>query len=76
MNEHEKDPTYVEDHGTATACPDSPTHKHVPDFASLSPRGLDVRTMDHCIVDIACKHCGRSGAFRVDAQTVKREIDW
>ncbi len=65
------DPTYVEDYGTATQCPDSPTRKHEVDFASLAPRNTN--DTDDCLVDINCKHCGRSGAFRVDSQT---EIDW
>lgn len=52
-------------------CEQSPTSMHQPDFASLSP--CCINDTDHCIVDISCKHCGRSGAFCVDSTT---EIDW
>lgn len=52
-------------------CPTSPTGKHEADFNTVAR--ADIAGDDHWILDVNCKHCGRSGAFRVDPQT---EIDW
>jgi len=55
----------------STQCLESPTGKHQPDFKSISL--ADVVCDDGCILDVNCKHCGHSGAFRIDSAT---EIDW
>lgn len=55
-------------------CVHSPDGKHSPDLGSIRYSEAAVADMlKECIMDISCRHCGRSGAFRVDLQT---EIDW
>lgn len=49
-------------------CPDSPNHKHVIDFHSVTNGAMDPR-----IIALTCEACGRSGAFRIPEVS---EIDW
>jgi len=47
---------------------------HEPDFSSIAHSDKAVGDLnEECILDVNCRHCGRSGAFRVDTTT---EIDW
>jgi hypothetical protein len=50
-------------------CPDSSTCKHEGEFGSITPADIDP---EHWIVDINCKHCGRSGSVKIDPA----EINW
>lgn len=59
------------EHVAVNYCPDSTDGKHAPDFETLTK--AEIAQPDHWIMDVNCKHCGRSGAFRLDPQT---EIDW
>ncbi|MGO8750589.1 MAG: hypothetical protein ACLQNE_31965 [Thermoguttaceae bacterium] len=60
------------DCGTAAFCPKSPDFQHHPNPASISAadsagkeRGTD------WIVDVNCKHCGRSGSVRIDPDEIE-----
>ena len=57
--------------GTDEKCNLSANGKHEPEFESISP--ANIAEPNHWILDVNCRHCGRSGAFRVDLTT---EIDW
>ena len=61
----------IPEFGTEEKCLKSESGKHEADFDTVAR--ADIAMPDHWILDVACKHCGRSGAFRVDPQT---EIDW
>jgi len=57
---------------TAAFCPRSPDYSHEPDAASVARaddagggRGTD------WIVDVNCKHCGRSGSVRFDPADIE-----
>ena len=60
------------DYNTEGFCPGSPDFKHHPDPAAIKPvdgagrnRGTD------WIVDVSCKHCGRSGSVRIDPDDIE-----
>ena len=56
----------LDDYGTEDDCPRSPTGKHEADGNLTQADGLK------WIVDVCCKHCGRSGGVRV----IPEEIGW
>lgn len=51
-------------------CSETEDHKHVIDFHSVKQADVDPSKM---IMDVNCKACGRSGAFRIPEVS---EIDW
>jgi len=56
--------------GDDAYCPNTEDHKHVIDFYSVAPADVDPSEL---IMDVSCKACGRSGAFRIPDVS---EIDW
>jgi hypothetical protein len=62
----------VQPGGSEHACPDSPDHRHHPDPASVKPAdGAGRNRGTDWIVDINCKHCGRSGSTRIDPLNIE-----
>ena len=56
-----------------TFCRRSPTYKHEPNWQTMSiPEEAADDEFLHGVVDVNCKHCGLSGAVRVNEQ----EINW
>ena len=51
-------------------CSETDDHKHVIDFHSITQADASCEGM---IMDVTCKACGTSGAFRVPEVS---EIDW
>lgn len=64
-------PSVVEDHGTEDHCPKSPTGKHKVDMGAKGSVILHDATS--WILDVWCKHCGRSGSFLITPQA---ETNW
>ncbi len=65
MSENNKNPN---------ECPVALNGKHLPNFGSIAHSDAAVGDMtEECILDVNCRYCGQSGAFRVDLTT---EIDW
>lgn len=64
--------SHCQDQDNPAWCPSSKDRRHKPDFASVGSAEI-VQEPNHWIFDVACKHCGHSGAFRCDPTT---EIDW
>ena len=53
-------------------CPDSEDYRHHPDPASIKPAKEAENDMEtDWIVDVNCKHCGRSGSVRIDPDNVE-----
>ena len=60
------------DCATEAFCPKSPDFRHHPDPASVKPAdGAGRNRGTDWIVDVACKHCGRSGSVRIDPEDVE-----
>jgi hypothetical protein len=58
--------------GSEHVCPDSPDHRHHPDPASVKAAdGAGCNRGTDWIVDINCKHCGRSGSTRIDPNQIE-----
>ena len=51
-------------------CPNSKDGKHELDPHSVQT--ADVDASEGCIVDVSCKHCGRSGAHLIRLE----DVDW
>lgn len=51
-------------------CPKSEDGKHVPDPHTICR--ADVDEGEGCVVDVSCKLCGQSGAFKIEDE----DIDW
>ena len=50
----------------------SPDYRHHPDPAGVKPAdGAGRNRGTDWIVDVACKHCGRSGSVRIDPEDVE-----
>jgi len=57
---------------TEAFCPRSPDFRHEPDPASV--KAADGAGKGRCtdwIVDVNCKHCGRSGSVRIDPKEIE-----
>jgi hypothetical protein len=53
-------------------CPHSPDFRHHPDPAAIRPAdGAGRNRGTDWIVDVDCRHCGRSGSVRIDAADVE-----
>lgn len=60
------------DCATETFCPESPDFRHRPDPASITPAdGAGRNRGTDWIVDVTCKHCGRSGSVRIDPDEIE-----
>ena len=60
------------DCATEAFCPMSPDFEHHPNPGSLKPAdGAGRERGTDWIVDIACKHCGRSGSVRIDPKDIE-----
>jgi hypothetical protein len=60
------------DCATEAFCPKSPDFKHHPDPASIKPAdGAGRNRGTDWIVDVNCKHCGRSGSVRIDPAEIE-----
>jgi hypothetical protein len=51
-------------------CPESSDGKHELDPHTVQT--ADVDAGEGCVVDVSCKHCGRSGAFKIEPG----DVDW
>jgi hypothetical protein len=60
------------DCGTAAFCPESPDFRHHGDPACIKPAdGAGRNRGTDWIVDVNCKHCGRSGSARIDPDKIE-----
>ena len=48
------------------SCPDTASGEHEPDWLSVS---VD-RDAPAGVIDVACRHCGRSGSFTVKVEDI------
>jgi len=57
---------------TEEFCPESKDFKHHPDPASISSAdGAGKHRGTDWIIDVSCKHCGRSGSARIDPEDIE-----
>ena len=57
---------------TGAFCPKSHDFRHDPDPAGIKPAdGAGKNRGTDWIVDVACKHCGRSGSVRIDPEEIE-----
>ena len=57
---------------TETFCPQSKDYRHHPDPTSIKPAdGAGKESGTDWIVDVNCKHCGRSGSVRIDPEEIE-----
>jgi len=60
------------DCGTEEFCPKSTDFKHHPDPSSIKAAdGAGKNRGTDWIVDLSCKHCGRSGSVRIDSDQIE-----
>jgi hypothetical protein len=60
------------DCGTESFCPKSPDFQHHPAPSSIKPAdGAGKERGTDWIVDVNCKHCGRSGSVRIDPMDIE-----
>ena len=60
------------DRGTEKFCPKSLDFRHHPDPASVKPaEGAGRNRGTDWIVDVNCRHCGRSGSVRIDPAEIE-----
>jgi hypothetical protein len=58
--------------GTEGFCPKSPDYRHHADPAGIKPAdGAGRNRGTDWIVDVNCKHCGRSGSVRIDPDEIE-----
>ena len=61
-----------EDCDTEAFCPKSPDYKHHPDPASIEAAdGAGRNRGTDWLVDVNCKHCGRSGSVAIDPEDIE-----
>ena len=57
---------------TEAFCPRSDDYKHHPDPASVAPAdGAGKERGTDWIIDVNCRHCGRSGSVRIDPDEIE-----
>ena len=57
---------------TEAFCPQSKDFRHHPDPASITPAdGAGKESGTDWIVDVTCKHCGRSGSVRIEPEEIE-----
>jgi len=60
------------DCATEAFCPKSSDFKHHPDPTSITPAdGAGKNRGTDWIVDVNCRHCGRSGSVRIDPKDIE-----
>jgi hypothetical protein len=60
------------DRATEHFCPKSPDYRHHPDPAGVKPAdGAGRNRGTDWIVEVTCKHCGRSGSVRIDPDEIE-----